>query len=76
MTIAFMQSVSPALIDGSEEKDVVIPRRDGPVTMKGEAYLKHYATPNVYFHATMAYALLRHNGVELGKTDYLGAAPK
>jgi len=52
---------------------VVIPRRDAPVTMKGEAYLKHYATPNFYFHVTMAYALLRHNGVEIGKMDYLGA---
>jgi hypothetical protein len=43
--------------------------------MAGEAYLKHWATPNVYFHATTAYAILRHNGVELGKTDFLlGAA--
>jgi len=72
-TVAYMQSVSAALVDGSEDKDVVIPRRDAPVTMKGEAYLKHYATPNFYFHVTMAYALLRHNGVEIGKMDYLGA---
>jgi len=71
-TVAFMRSVS----DGSEEKDVVIPRRDGSMTMKGEAYLKHYATPNFYFHVTTAYALLRHNGVELGKMDFLGAPPK
>jgi len=72
-TVAYMQSVSAALVDGTEDKDVVIPRRDAPVTMKGEAYLKHYATPNFYFHVTMAYALLRHNGVEIGKMDYLGA---
>ena len=72
-TVDYMQSVSAALVDGSEDKDVVIPRRDAPVTMKGEAYLKHYATPNFYFHVTMAYALLRHNGVEIGKMDYLGA---
>ncbi len=70
-TIAFIESVPAAKIDGSEDKDVTIPRRDGPMTMKGEAYLKHYAFPNFYFHATMTYALLRHNGVELGKTDYL-----
>ena len=44
-------------------------------TMKGEAYLKHFALPNFYFHVTTAYALLRHNGVELGKSDFLGALP-
>jgi hypothetical protein len=42
--------------------------------LKGEAYLKHYAHPNFYFHVTTAYALLRHNGVELGKADYLAGA--
>jgi uncharacterized protein len=72
-TIAFMTSVPAAQIDGSEDKDITIPRRDGSVVMKGEAYLKHYALPNLFFHATTAYALLRHNGVELGKADYLGA---
>ena len=75
-TVAFMRSVSAAQVDGSEEKDVVIPRRNGSMTMKGEAYLQHYATPNFYFHVTTAYALLRHNGVELGKMDFLGAPPK
>ena len=71
-TIAFVQSVSAEQVDGSEAKDVVIPRRDGPMTLKGEAYLKHFATPNFYFHITTAYALLRHNGVALGKADFLG----
>ena len=75
-TIAFVKSVSAAQIDASEDKDVVIPRRDGPMTLKGEAYLKHYATPNFYFHVMTAYALLRHNGVELGKADFLGAPTK
>ena len=42
------------------------------MTMKGEVYLKHFALPNFFFHVTTAYALLRHNGVELGKMDYLG----
>ena len=59
----------------TEAKDVVIPRRDGSMTLKGEFYLKHYVLPNLFFHATTAYALLRHNGVELGKSDYLGALP-
>lgn len=72
-TIAFIQSVPASKIDGTEDKDVTIPRRDGPMTLKGEFYLKHYVMPNFYFHLTTAYALLRHNGVELGKADYLGA---
>ena len=72
-TISFVQSVSAAQIDGTEDKDVVIPRRDGSMTLKGEAYLTTFAMPNFYFHITTAYALLRHNGVELGKMDFLGA---
>jgi hypothetical protein len=72
-TIAYAKSVPAAQIDGSEEKDITIPRRTGPTVMKGEAYLKHFALPNLFFHVTTTYALLRHNGVELGKMDYLGA---
>lgn len=72
-TIAYVKSVPAAQIDGTEDKDVVVPRRDGSLTLKGEPYLKHFVLPNFYFHITTAYALLRHNGVELGKGDYLGA---
>jgi hypothetical protein len=72
-TIAYVKSVPAAQIDGSEEKDITLPRRDGPLIMKGEAYLKHFVLPNFFFHLTTAYALLRHNGVEVGKMDYLGA---
>jgi hypothetical protein len=72
-TLEFVRSVPAAKIDGTEAKDVVVPRRDGSMTLKGEFYLKHYVLPNVFFHVTTAYALLRHNGVELGKADYLGA---
>lgn len=71
-TLAFVQSVAPDRIEGSDDKDITVPRRDGPVVMKGEAYLDHFALPNLYFHVTTAYALLRHNGVELGKADFLG----
>jgi uncharacterized protein len=74
-TIEFMQSVPAAQIDGTEEKDITVPRRAGPVIMKGEFYLKHFVMPNVFFHVTTTYALLRHNGVELGKNDYLGPLP-
>jgi hypothetical protein len=72
-TIAFVQSVPAALASGSETREIAVPRRDGAMVLPGEAYLKHYAMPNFYFHLTTAYALLRHNGVELGKSDFLGA---
>ncbi|WP_341889850.1 DUF1993 domain-containing protein [Variovorax sp. YR752] len=72
-TVDFISSVPAAAIDGSEEKDIVVPRRDGNIVLKGEFYLKHYVQPNFYFHVTTAYGLLRHNGVGLGKGDFLGA---
>ena len=72
-TLDFVQSVPAAQVDGSDERDVTVPRRDGPLTLKGEVYLKTFVLPNFFFHVTTTYALLRHNGVELGKADYLGA---
>ena len=71
-TIDYVQSVPAAQLDGTEQKDVAVPRRDGTLTLKGEPYLKHFVLPNFFFHVTTAYALLRHNGVDLGKRDYLG----
>jgi uncharacterized protein len=72
-TIAFIDSVPAEKIDGTESKEITFPvGRDGATrTMLGEAYLKHWVIPNVFFHVTTTYALLRHNGVDLGKTDYL-----
>lgn len=72
-TLEYIRSVPAAKIDGTENKDIVVPRRDGSMTLKGEVYLKHYSLPNLYFHVMTAYALLRHNGVDLGKGDFLGA---
>ena len=72
-TVAFVKSVPAEKVDNTEEKEVTLPRRSGPLVMKGEAYLKRFALPNFYFHATTTYALLRHNGVEIGKMDFLGA---
>ena len=72
-TVAYVQSIASKQIDGTEDKDIVVPRRDGSITLKGEYYLKHFVLPNFYFHVTTAYALLRNNGVDLGKGDYLGA---
>ena len=75
-TIDYLQSVPAAQIDGSDAREISVPRRTGSVTMTGEAYLKHFALPNFFFHVTTTYALLRHYGVELGKIDFLGALPQ
>lgn len=74
-TLEFVRSVPASAFDGSDERDITVPRRDGNIVLKGEFYLKHYVQPNFYFHVTTAYALLRHNGVDLGKGDFLGALP-
>ena len=72
-TIDYVNSFSAAQIDGSEEREIQVPRRTSePLVFNGENYLKHYALPNLYFHVTIVYALLRHGGVEIGKGDYLG----
>jgi hypothetical protein len=71
-TLDFVQSIPAASFEGAEARDVVVPRRTGSMTLKGEFYLKHYVLPNFFFHVTTTYALLRMNGVELGKSDYLG----
>jgi hypothetical protein len=71
-TLAFIDTLTPAQIDGSEERDITT--QAGPETrnFKGQPYLLHYALPNFYFHVTTAYAILRHNGIELSKRDYVG----
>lgn len=71
-TIAFVNTFKPEQIDGSEAKDVVIKRGETTVTYKGQAYLLNRVLPNFFFHITTAYDILRHNGVALGKKDYLG----
>lgn len=71
-TLAFVQSVTPAQIDGSEEKDIVIKRGDTETHFKGQQFLLGNVLPNFYFHVSTAYNILRHNGVEIGKRDYLG----
>jgi len=71
-TLAFIQSVSPAQIDGTEDKDIVIRRGETETHYKGMQFLLGSAIPNIYFHVTTAYNILRHNGVEIGKRDYLG----
>ena len=71
-TIAFLKEFKPAQIDGSEERTVTLPLRSGEMKFTGIQYLLNFAQPNFYFHVTTAYNLLRHNGVEIGKMDFLG----
>ncbi|HEY5682698.1 MAG TPA: DUF1993 family protein [Sulfuricaulis sp.] len=71
-TIAFLKTFKPEQIDGSEEKTVSLKVGGKPTSFQGLPYLQHYVLPNLYFHTTTAYGILRHNGVELGKKDYLG----
>lgn len=71
-TIAFVQTFTPAQIDGTEDKDIVVKRGEKETRYKGMQFLLGHATPNLYFHITTAYNILRHNGVEIGKRDYLG----
>ncbi len=71
-TIAFINTIKPAQVDGSEDREVVLKFRSGEVKFKGMQYLLGHALPNFYFHVTTAYDILRHNGVEVGKRDYIG----
>ncbi len=73
-TLAYIETFKPADIDGSEARDIVIaPGTPRERKFVGQPYLLHYALPNFFFHVTTAYAILRHNGVELGKKDFMGA---
>ena len=71
-TVAFIQSVTPGQVDGSEDKEIVIKRGDKETRYKGMQFLLGHALPNFYFHVATTYNILRHNGVEIGKRDYLG----
>lgn len=72
-TVVFLQSVSAEQINGSEERKVTLKLRDREVNFIGQPYLLDFVLPNLYFHITTTYGILRHNGVELGKMDYLGS---
>jgi len=70
--IAHLESFTPAQFEGSETRAVSFKTRAGELKFDGQAYLLTYVLPNLYFHATTAYNLLRRNGVGIGKTDFLG----
>jgi hypothetical protein len=71
-TVAYLESLKPEQIDGSEDRTVTWKTRSAEKSMQGLPYLLHHVIPNVYFHVTTAYAILRHNGLEVGKQDFLG----
>jgi len=71
-TVAYIQSLTPAQIDGTEDKEIVIKRGDKETRYSGMQFLLGHAIPNFYFHVTTTYNILRHNGIEIGKRDYLG----
>ncbi len=73
-TIDYMKSVPAAQIDGSEERKIAMKVGGNDITFTGRDYLLGFALPNFFFHVTTAYNILRHNGVEIGKADFLGRA--
>lgn len=72
-TLAFLDSVSREAVDAGAEREVVIGSGASERHFQGQAYLLHYALPNFYFHAATAYDILRHNGLEVGKRDFIGS---
>jgi uncharacterized protein len=71
-TTAYLETLTSEQIDGSEAKSISLPMGKDTLTLAGLPYLLAFVLPNVYFHVTTAYNILRHNGVELGKIDFLG----
>src|SRR6266581_1538441 len=72
-TIDYVKTFKPAQFEGAEARDVTFPvGPNNTMTLKGQQFLSGYAFPNFYFHATTTHGILRHNGVEIGKRDFLG----
>jgi hypothetical protein len=71
-TLAFIDGFTPGQIDGSEEREIVLTMRSGEQRFNGQRYLIGFVIPNVAFHCATAYDILRHNGVDVGKRDFLG----
>jgi uncharacterized protein len=71
-TLAFLETVPASALEGSETRDIKVPLRDRTLEFKGLEYLQIWVLPNFFFHHVTAYNLLRHNGVDIGKRDFLG----
>lgn len=74
-TIALLETVTPQQLEGSEDKRIEMKLRAGPVVLTGKQYLLSFVLPNFFFHITTLHDILRHNGVNIGKIDYLGDFP-
>jgi hypothetical protein len=73
-TADYVKAFKPAQFDGADGRDVTFPAGpDKSMTLKGQQFLSHFVLPNFYFHAATAHGILRHNGVEIGKRDFMGA---
>ena len=72
-TLEYLRTLKASEIDGSEGREIVRPIRGEPKKFSGINYLLQFALPNFYFHTATAYAILRHSGIEIGKTDFIGA---
>ncbi len=71
-TIVFLETIKPEQVNGSEDKHIELKFGPNSFSFKGLDYLLTFVNPNLYFHFTTAYAILRHNGLEIGKKDFLG----
>lgn len=71
-TVTYLKTLQPRQIDGSEDKTISWQSRSSTKSMQGQPYLFNHLLPNIHFHVTTAYNILRHNGVEVGKKDFLG----
>ena len=74
-TMDYVRTMTPAQLDGTEGREIVLKIGGNEMRFDGQTYLVHFVLPNLYFHATTAYAILRHNGVDLGKRDFIGVIP-
>jgi uncharacterized protein len=73
-TLKFLKGVDAKKMEGMENREITFPAGDRKVTLKGGDYLLHFSMPNFYFHLTTAYDILRNNGLEIGKADFMGEA--
>ena len=71
-TLAFINSIEPAKYTGAQSRVVKVTVRGQAIEMDGISYVRDFVLPNVYFHLSMAYAILRHNGLDIGKGDFVG----
>jgi hypothetical protein len=71
-TVAYLETFTPEQLDGSDNKTITWQSRSTSKSMPGELYLMRHMLPNLFFHVTTAYNILRHNGLEIGKKDFLG----